>query len=215
MLQLQRIYLQSKQSESNFVLFLIKKISYRLKGKNIIAHHLTEIKHIRNIDTNGTVKIGIDYFGFSSKTDRTFINVRGKLIFNGNFSIGKGCRFDIGPNAVVEIGSGGYVSPNTWFILSYGLKIGNGCMISWNCQFLDDDFHKLEYENQKNNDNREIKIGNDVWIGCNSFIYKGVSIPNGCVIASNSVVKSSFYEENALIAGNPAKIIKSNIHWRD
>lgn len=208
-------YRLSKQSESIFILFLIKNCYYALKGINIKAHHLTEIKNIPNIITHGDVNIGIDYFGFSSKHDRSFLNIRGKLVFKGNFSIAKGCRFDVGPEAVVEIGDNGYVSPNTLFIISHGLTIGNGCMISWGCQFLDDDFHTLEYENQKQISNNKITIGNNVWIGCNSFVYKGVNIPNGCVIASNSVVKSSFYEENTLIAGNPAVVIKRNITWKD
>jgi acetyltransferase-like isoleucine patch superfamily enzyme len=210
-----KTYRLSKQSESIFILFLIKNLYYAVNGIKINAHHLTEIKNISNIITQKNVNIGIDYFGFSSKHDRSYLNIRGKLVFNGNFSIGKGCRFDIGPNAIAEIGDNGYVSPNTWFVISHGLSIGNNCAISWGCQFLDDDFHTLEYGNQKQIKNNKITIGNNVWIGCNSFIYKGVNIPNGCVIASNSVVKSSFFEENTLIAGNPAVVIKKNVTWKD
>lgn len=210
-----KMFQLAKQSESKFSPFLFKNLIYALKGLKLKAHHLTEIKNISNIVTNGNVRIGIDYFGFSSKHDRTLLNIRGKLIFNGNFSIAKACRFDVGPDAIIEIGGNGYVSPNTWFIISHGLKIGNGCVISWGCQFLDDDFHKLEYENQRQLKTNNICIGDNVWIGCNSFIYKGVNVPNGCVIAANSVVKSSFYEENVLIAGNPAVIVKRNIHWKD
>lgn len=205
----------SNQSESIFLLFLLKNLYFRIRGIKITAHHLTEIKNPGNITTNGSVKIGIDYFGFSTKRDHTFLNIRGKLIFNGCFSIAKGCRFDIGPKAIVEIGDNGYVSPDTFFIISHGLKIGRACMISWGCQFLDDDFHTLEYENKKQLQSNHIHIGDNVWIGCNSFIYKGVNVPNGCVVAANSVVKSSFYEENVLIAGNPAVIVKRNIHWKD
>lgn len=203
----------SKQSESKFILFLLKNLFFLIKGVKLEVHHLTEIKHLNNIVTKGNVRIGIDYFGFSSKHDRSFLNIRGRLIFNGNFSVGKGCRFDVGPKAIVEIAGNGYVSPNTSFIISHGLTIGNSCMISWGCQFLDDDFHTLEYENQNKITTNKITIGDNVWIGCNTFIYKGVNIPNGCVVASNSVVKSSFAEENSLIAGNPAIIIKKGVNW--
>ena len=44
-------------------------------------------------------------------------------------------------------------------------------------------------------------------------IMKGVTIADGCVIAANSVVTKSMAEENALIAGNSAKIIKKDILW--
>lgn len=209
------IYRLSKYSESIFILFLIKNLYYAIFGINIIAHHLSEIKNLKNIKTKGSLRLGIDYYGFSTKRDLTYLNIRGKLIFNGNFSIAKGCRFDVGKDAVVEIGDNGYVSPNTWFIISHGLTIGNGCMISWGCQFLDDDFHKLVYENRKQLESNKIKIGNNVWIGCNSYIYKGVNIPNGSVVAANSVVKSSFFEENILIAGNPAVVVKKGVNWND
>jgi acetyltransferase-like isoleucine patch superfamily enzyme len=58
-----------------------------------------------------------------------------------------------------------------------------------------------------------IKIGNHVWIGNDVKIYKGTVIPNNCVIASHSVVKGVFTQENSLIAGCPAKLIKKDVTW--
>lgn len=204
----------SIESESNLLLFLYKRFKYtRIFKKNILAHHLVEITNAENIVTKGLLKIGIDYFGFTTRKDRTYLNVRGELNFLGDFSIGKGCRFDIGYGAVANFGSG-YVSPNTLFVITKGITVGNDTVISWGCQFLDTDFHKIIYEKKDSIVNSEIIIGNCVWIGSNSYIYKGSNIPNGCVVASNSVVKSSFDEENVLIAGNPARIIKRNISWK-
>ena len=50
-------------------------------------------------------------------------------------------------------------------------------------------------------------IGNDVWIGDNVCILKGVNIGNNVVIGANSVVNKSV-QDNCIVAGNPAKIIK-------
>ena len=61
-------------------------------------------------------------------------------------------------------------------------------------------------------DNR-IVIGSHVWIGSRVSVLKGSVIPDGCVVASSSVVKSIFTEKNALIAGNPAKIVRQNVSW--
>jgi acetyltransferase-like isoleucine patch superfamily enzyme len=172
-----------------------------------------KINGIENIETNGRLKIGLNYVGFIHKSDKTYLNINGKLSFKGDYSIGRGCRFDIGTNGIVSIGNGGYTNANTTFIIMHQLTIGDNCAISWDCQFLDEDFHEIFYDGKKNHDN-SIIIGNNVWIGCGVKIYKGTVIPDNCVIASNSIIKDVFKEKNSLIAGNPAKIIKRNVQWK-
>lgn len=52
-----------------------------------------------------------------------------------------------------------------------------------------------------------IIIGDDVWIGTGAVITKGVKIGNGAVIGVNSLITKDV-PENAIVAGNPAKVIK-------
>lgn len=54
---------------------------------------------------------------------------------------------------------------------------------------------------------KDIVIGNDVWIGGNSVITSGVTIGNGIIVAAGSVVTKSFDEENIIIGGVPTKKI--------
>lgn len=208
------LYKTCKKSDTSFFKVAFREILYRvLYKKSFWLHQNVTIHGIRNIELPGKLNVGIDYFGFIHKTDKTYLNVNGKLRLNGNYSIGRGCRFDIGTDGIVSIGKGGYTAANTTFIIMHGLTIGDNCAISWDCQFLDEDFHEINYLGKKSN-GKSIVIGNNVWIGCGVKIYKGTVIPNNCVIASNSIVKGKFNMENCLIGGNPATIIKENIKWK-
>jgi acetyltransferase-like isoleucine patch superfamily enzyme len=53
----------------------------------------------------------------------------------------------------------------------------------------------------------ECVIGNDVWVGTESVIRRGVTIGSGAVIGANSVVMTDV-PEFAVFAGTPAKLIK-------
>jgi acetyltransferase-like isoleucine patch superfamily enzyme len=214
MRQIKNLYKICKKSDTNFIVALLRLgFNYIIYNKKLLLHQEVKIKGIKNINANRLIQIGTDYVGFIHKTDKTFLNIHGKLVIKGTCSIGRGCRFDIGKNAIVSIGEGGYINCNTTVIIMHELTIGDNCVISWNCQFLDEDFHSITYPDKKETDNY-IKIGNHVWIGCGVKIYKGTTIPNGCVVAADSIVKNKFEKENCLIGGNPAKILRENIDWK-
>jgi len=50
-------------------------------------------------------------------------------------------------------------------------------------------------------------IGNDVWIGVDSIIRRGVTIGDGAVIGANSFVNTDI-PDYAIVAGSPARIVK-------
>lgn len=53
----------------------------------------------------------------------------------------------------------------------------------------------------------DVVIGNDVWIGDGALILSGVTIGDGAVIGARSVV-SKDVEPYALVAGNPARLVR-------
>lgn len=206
------IYYKLKAYDTNIFLSGLRFLYFRIMGKNIIPHSRAVIKGSRNITTDGSLSVGTLGVSFSLRKDITYLNIQGKLHNYSNFEIGRGCRFDIGRGAVCELGSG-YVNVNSRFVIKHGLRIGYDVAIAWDCEIIDEDFHEIYWEGKKEKD-KIIEIGNHVWIGSNCRILKGVKIGNNNVIAANSVVTKSFPEENVLIAGIPARIIKESISWK-
>ena len=121
---------------------VLTHLVYRLRSKNILASNRVTIYGLKNISISGLLKVGLGNVGFMNRHDQTFLNVAGTVHFRSDFSIGRGCRFDIGPEATVTFGSG-YVAAQTTFVVMHGLTVGDGCAISWGCQFLDEDFHQI------------------------------------------------------------------------
>ena len=138
---------------------------------------------------------------------------------NGYISIGK--KVKTYPNvkfsvcgtkenkAELIIGNNVAIGDRTEIHTGSKIFIGNHTLISWDCCIIDRDYHKISGSEEII---KPIEIGENVWIGCRSLIMKGVKIGNGAVIAAGSVVTKDV-PEKALVAGNPAKIIKENVEW--
>jgi acetyltransferase-like isoleucine patch superfamily enzyme len=62
---------------------------------------------------------------------------------------------------------------------------------------------KYSYKRSKG----DIEVANDVWIGFGATILSGVHIGNGAVIGARAVVSKNV-PPYAIVAGNPAKIVK-------
>jgi maltose O-acetyltransferase len=68
-----------------------------------------------------------------------------------------------------------------------------------------------EYRQWKYSISMPITIGQNVWIGMYARINKGVTIGDNSIIAANSVVTKDV-PANSIAAGNPAKIVKTDIN---
>lgn len=78
---------------------------------------------------------------------------------------------------------------------------------------MDTDFHNIYINNKKENEDRPIIIHDHVWIGCRSTILKGIEIYKNNIVASNSNVVKTVRQENVILGGNPANVIKKNVEW--
>ncbi len=65
----------------------------------------------------------------------------------------------------------------------------------------------LELAHSMHNRIEKIRIGNDVWIGEGAFIRRGITIGDGAIIASRSVVTRNV-PSYAIVGGSPARLIR-------
>lgn len=69
------------------------------------------------------------------------------------------------------------------------------------------------YENY-DRDSEWTSVGNDVWIGANAVVLKGVSIGDGAIVAAGSVVTKDV-PPYAIVAGNPARLVRYRFDEED
>lgn len=94
------------------------------------------------------------------------------------------------------------------------IEIGADCMLSHDIYFRTTDSHSIvDNKGKRVNPADNIKIGNHVWIGMQCLIFKGVEIPDDCIIGARSVVTKHKFDKNSLILGINAKVIKQDINW--
>ena len=125
---------------------------------------------------------------------------------------------------LIEIGDYSYLS-NASLVCSEKISIGNRVFIAGGVTITDSDFHPLDpamrladtialspIGNPKNRPvikSKPVIIEDDVWIGFNATILKGVRIGAGAVIQPGSIVGEDV-EPGVMVSGNPAKPV--NLH---
>lgn len=111
---------------------------------------------------------------------------------------------------ILRIGGGSGLSGATVYA-KQEITIGERCLIGANVKIFDGDFHPSDPQERLENPNAgrtaPVHIGDNVFIGCNSIVLKGVTIGDNAVISAGSVVVADV-PAGCLAGGNPAKVIK-------
>jgi acetyltransferase-like isoleucine patch superfamily enzyme len=159
------------------------------------------------------------------------LRLRGRLRLDGFAFIGPGCRLEIGPNAVLELGR--------WSWLGHGCKIrchegtvsigaksvmgqectvsayqhvsiGRECVIADRVMLIDFDHGSVEVDRPirlQGIYKRDVRVGNNVWIGYGACILRGITVGDNAIVGTNAVVTKDV-EENAVVGGVPARVLR-------
>jgi acetyltransferase-like isoleucine patch superfamily enzyme len=148
------------------------------------------------------------------------IRKRGGYIAVGRFArFEEGCKVAVisqnAGRASLRIGAYSTIGARTLINVTEEVVIGDHCLIAWDCDIMDTDFHHIcEVDDDSlSSDSAPIHIGNNVWIGAHCIILKGVAIGDNSVVAAGSVVTRDV-PGNTLAGGNPARVIRKISGWR-
>lgn len=187
--------------------------------------------HLRGIHKNcmvitGNVTPFMIKYGFQDGTlgvpltnDRNYLvfGKKGQAIFAGCAQFGRGISVRIDSGTIV-FGENFTCNKSCFFAANRKISFGNNVLVGWNTNIRDMDGHKVWGRDDEacipTNDERKVIIGDNVWIAAHVDILKGSEIPSGCIVAYRACVLGKFTEENCIIAGFPAKVVKTNISWK-
>lgn len=119
---------------------------------------------------------------FSPKTE---VSVQGMLRIGNGVRTERGVFLASRYGSEIKLGSKVYVNRNTCIVAKESISIGNHVDIGPNVCIYDHDHSK---KSPTGFVTAPISIGNDVWIGANCVILKGVTVGDNCVIAAGSVI---------------------------
>jgi acetyltransferase-like isoleucine patch superfamily enzyme len=175
----------------NFVVLRINRVQYddfpKIKGKLIVINR------------------GVFKMGSKNKFNST--------LYSNLVGIYKPCSVEVQKGAVLQIGDFSGFSGVSIYCANK-ITIGNYLCCGGNVSIWDTDFHPQNFEDRRNGyigiKSAPIKIGDDVFIGANSIILKGVEIGDRVIIGAGSVVTKNIPNDEVW-AGNPAKKISINL----
>jgi acetyltransferase-like isoleucine patch superfamily enzyme len=156
--------------------------------------------------------------------DVAFKRFRSRLspgLIIGDHSTMDGVQFAVGERGLIEIGDYCYFT-NAVLLCELSVRIGSYVVLGWNTTIADTDFHPLapalriadaiacsplaEGRRRPEVPQRAVVIEDDVWIGPNATILKGVRIGAGSFIEPGALITRDV-PPRSRVGGNPATIV--------
>lgn len=144
---------------------------------------------------------------------------------NGTISIGDKCKFDsfiklrVSCGGEIHIGEKCSLQRDCAIVASFYAQIilGMDCMVSYSVFIRAGNSHNMidldTLEHFDDNSNRDVILGEHVWVGMRVTLLNGVEIGSGSTVGANSFVCKKKFPNNCCVAGNPARILRERTAW--
>ena len=161
---------------------------------------------IKRVKTDGVVYAGGLFLVNISRNSSLVIGHKCRFMSKskGN-SIGiiHQCMLSIEDNAILKIGNNcSFSGVSIWCFER--ITLGNNVRVGANCLIMDGDAHQ---DDPRAGKNKPIVIEDNVWLGGNVVVKKGVTIGRNSIIGMNSVVTKNI-PTNCVAIGNPCIVVK-------
>jgi acetyltransferase-like isoleucine patch superfamily enzyme len=154
-------------------------------------------------------RLRLDGIAFIGPRCELEVGRRGTLELGRWSWIGHGCKVR-SHEGTVSIGAKTVLGQECTISSYQHVSIGRECVIADRVMMIDFDHGMVEVERPirlQGIYKRDVRVGNNVWIGYGACILRGVTVGDNAVIGTNSVVTKDV-PANAVVGGVPARLIR-------
>lgn len=191
-------------------------ISYHVKLRGLKRTNFI-IKGSSQLRT-GSVRLGFygsDCAYRESKKAMISIEGKGRIEFEGSFGLSQGIMIEA-VDGVIKFGENFRSNFSSYiYCKESSVTFGKDVVLGWHVQVKNGDGHCVVENNVAKPLCAPIVIGNHVWLCSYSEVLKGVRIGDNSVVAYRALLTKADGKPGNLYAGCPAKVIRTNINWKE
>ncbi len=161
----------------------------------------------------GMICMGINWDNFSASRGSALLDLHGSIIFHGECIFSVDTSVQVLESAEIDLERFTFLGNSVKIKCYKKIHLGESTRIGVESQLFDTNFHFVKdlKTGEIHNNITPIYIGNRCWIGNRTSIMKGTTLPDGCIISSNSLLNKDYIAKGvqpySVLAGTPAKVV--------
>ena len=145
-------------------------------------------------------------FFIINKNARVHLYNKAEIAYDNTFSVASNAELIAG-HFFTGVGAN--------IICKHKMTIGNNVMFGRDVCVFDSDYHDIyDSESNKINPDKEVIIGDNVWIGARSMVLKGSIIHDGAIVGANSSVAGIVEGKKVFINKKESKSVGKEVFWK-